>query len=79
MVASEELELLHLSGLVEEKLVSRTENLCLVQVMEEVAGVVAGIELTLRGLPVLEHRHLAIVQGVGLGVALVGDQAPQVQ
>lgn len=50
----------------EEKLVHRTENWYLVQVMEEVEVVVVevGNELILRDPLVLENRHLVIVQGV---------------
>ena len=63
---------------VEERLVSRTENWYPAQVMEEVEVVVvveAGHELILRDSPVLENRHLVIVQGVvvrvGVGVVVV--------
>lgn len=57
----------------EEKLVHRTENWYLVQVMEEeeVVVVEVGNELILRDSLVLENRHLVIVQGVVVGVVVV--------
>ena len=57
---------------VEERLVSRTENCYLVQVMGEVevVEVEAGHESLLRDSPVLEYRRELIVQGVVVGVAV---------